>query len=138
MFGNALCTYIVVPITSGFPSWPFSTPVENVQAALRFFTFALLIWVSGLKRCRSDVRPVIVHSPAPWPTAGAATSTIRLAASPPDHSLKRFIADLMLRMRGVKKRPKHSCPSESRDPHPLRQGPRCARIADDAVHGGSP
>src|SRR2546422_3589201 len=105
MFGNALCTYIVVPITSGFPSWPFSTPVENVQAALRFFTFALLIWVSGLKRCRSDVRPVIVHSPAPWPTAGAATSTIRLAASPPDHSLKRFIADLMLRMRGVKKRP---------------------------------
>src|SRR5207244_894371 len=53
MFGNALCTYITVPITSGFPSWPFSTPVENVQVALRFFTFALLIAVSGLYRCRS-------------------------------------------------------------------------------------
>src|SRR6266849_11006462 len=117
MFGNALCTYIVVPITSGFPSWPFSTPVENVQAALRFFAFALLIWVSVLKRCRSDVRPVIVHSPAPWPTAGAVTSTSKLAASPPDHSLKRFIADLMLRMRGVKKNgPDKPCPSESRDP----------------------
>ncbi len=48
MFGNALCTYITLLNTSGFPSWPFRTPVENVQAALRPFTFALLIWVSGL------------------------------------------------------------------------------------------
>ena len=48
MFGNALCTYITVPITSGLPSWPLSTPVENDHAALRFFTFVLLIAVSGL------------------------------------------------------------------------------------------
>src|SRR5438093_1637228 len=99
MFGNALCTYITVPITSGFPSWPFSTPVENVQVALRFFTFALLIAVSGLYRCRTDVRPVMVHWPYSWSIEDAVYSTIRLAASPPDSSLKRFIADLMLRMR---------------------------------------
>src|SRR5213078_2028513 len=66
MFGNALCTYITVPITSVFPSWPLSTPVENVQVALRIFTFALLIAVSGLYRCRSRVRPVMVHWPASW------------------------------------------------------------------------
>src|SRR6266704_5858240 len=107
MFGNALCTYITVPITSGFPSWPFSTPVENVQAALRFFTFALLIAVSGLYRCRSGVRPVMVHWPASWAMADAATSTKRLAASPPDSSLKRFIADLMLRMSVVKSGSRH-------------------------------
>src|ERR687888_62938 len=48
MFGNALWTYITLLITSGFPSWPFRTPVENVQATLRFFTFVRLIAVSGL------------------------------------------------------------------------------------------
>src|SRR5439155_9752886 len=100
MLGNALCTYMTLLNTSGFPSWPFRTPVENVHAALRLFTFALLIWVSGLYRCRSYVRPVIVHSPGPWATADAA-STIMLVAIPPDNSLKRFIADLMLRMRVV-------------------------------------
>jgi len=47
-FGNALCTYITLLMTSGFPSWPFNTPVENVQAALRFFTFDRLICASGL------------------------------------------------------------------------------------------
>src|SRR5881397_4232224 len=102
MLGNALCTYMTLLNTSGFPSWPFRTPVENVHAALRPFTFALLIWVSGLYRCRSYVRPVIVHSPGPWATADA-VSTIMLAAIPPDSSLKRFIADLMLRMRVVRK-----------------------------------
>src|SRR5256885_1761124 len=43
----------------------------------------------------------MVHSPGPWATADAA-STIMLAAIPPDNSLKRFIADLMLRMRVVR------------------------------------
>src|SRR5438034_891914 len=95
IFGKALCTYITLPITSGFPSWPFRTPVENVHLATRFFTFARLIEASGLYRCRSYVRPVMVHSPGAWAAADAATSTIRLAASPPEHSLKRSIAYLM-------------------------------------------
>src|SRR5690348_4505121 len=43
----------------------------------------------------------MVHWPASWATAVAATSS-RPVASPPDSNLKRFIADLMLRMRVVK------------------------------------
>src|SRR5438034_11661000 len=69
---------------------------------------ALPIWVSGLYRCRSYVRPVIVHSPGPWATADA-VSTIMLAAMPPDSSLKRFIADLMLRMRVERKTVHATC-----------------------------
>src|SRR5437899_7472063 len=43
MFGNALCTYITLLITSGLPSWPLRTQVENVHEALRPFTFELVI-----------------------------------------------------------------------------------------------
>src|SRR5579884_1956110 len=126
MFGNALCTYITLLMTSGFPSWPFNTPVENVQAALRFFTFDRLICVSGLKRCRSYVRPVDHHCPfggfsSDWAATDVATSTIRLAASPPDHRLKQFIADPTLRM--VKNGPHTFAPSEPGAP-PHHGGPR--------------
>ena len=47
MFGNGVCTYIMLPMTSGEPSWPRSTPVENVQATCRSPTFSLLIWSSS-------------------------------------------------------------------------------------------
>ena len=36
-------TYIVLPITSGSPSWPRRTPVENVHATFRFLTLSVLI-----------------------------------------------------------------------------------------------
>src|SRR2546422_7268931 len=78
MFGKALCTYITLPITRGFPSWPFRTPVENVHLATRFFTFARLIEASGLYRCRSYVRPVIVHSPGAWAAARSEEHTSEL------------------------------------------------------------
>ena len=39
-FGYGVTTYIVLPTTSGCPSWPRSTPVEKVHAACRFFAFA--------------------------------------------------------------------------------------------------
>ena len=35
MFGNGVCTYIMLPITRAQPSWPRSTPVEKVQATFR-------------------------------------------------------------------------------------------------------
>ena len=46
MFGNGEWTYMTSPITSGAPSWPRSTPVENVHAGRRFLTLSLLIWLS--------------------------------------------------------------------------------------------
>jgi hypothetical protein len=48
MFGNGVWMYIVLPITSGPPSWPRSTPVENVQATRRSPTLSLLICDSSL------------------------------------------------------------------------------------------
>src|SRR6185437_10584283 len=45
-FGNGVCTYITSPITSGPPSWPRSTPVENVHATCSFLTLDALIWFS--------------------------------------------------------------------------------------------
>ncbi len=35
-------------LTSGGASWPSTTPVANVQTGVRFFTFDVLIWSSGL------------------------------------------------------------------------------------------
>ena len=46
MFGNGVWTYIMLPTTSGEPSWPRSTPVEKVQATWRFLTLEALIWSS--------------------------------------------------------------------------------------------
>jgi len=43
-------TYIVSPITSGAASCPRSTPVENVQAMVRFFTLPAVICFNPLKR----------------------------------------------------------------------------------------
>ena len=48
MLGNGVTTYMVSPTTSGVPSWPRSTPVENVQATSRFLTFSAEIRSSGL------------------------------------------------------------------------------------------
>ena len=42
MFGNGVWTYIMLPITSGEPSWPRSTPVEKVQATWRCLTLSLV------------------------------------------------------------------------------------------------
>ena len=46
MFGNGVWRYIMLPMTRGEPSWPRSTPVENVQATFRLPTFLVLIWSS--------------------------------------------------------------------------------------------
>lgn len=50
MLGNGVWTNIVLPTTSGPPSCPRSTPVENDQAALRVFTLSVLIAFSKLYR----------------------------------------------------------------------------------------
>ena len=46
MLGKGVWTYMMLPTTSGEPSWPRSTPVENVQATFRFLTLSRLIWSS--------------------------------------------------------------------------------------------
>ena len=38
-----MTTYIVLPKTSGCPSCPRATPVENVVTTLRFITFVVLM-----------------------------------------------------------------------------------------------
>jgi hypothetical protein len=43
-------TYIVLFTTSGCPSWPPSTPVENVQTFCSFLTFAAVICERSLNR----------------------------------------------------------------------------------------
>jgi hypothetical protein len=50
MFGKDVLTYITFPTTSGLPSWPRSTPVENDQTGRSPPTLALVICSSGLKR----------------------------------------------------------------------------------------
>ena len=45
MLGNGVTKYIVSPTTSGAPSWPRRTPVENVQAS--FSVDTLLVVISG-------------------------------------------------------------------------------------------
>jgi len=47
-FGYGVTRYIVLSTTSGCPSWPRSTPVENVHATCRFFAFAGVICARGL------------------------------------------------------------------------------------------
>src|SRR5215469_9296161 len=46
MFGNGVCTYMTSPMTSGAPSWPRSTPVENVHATCNLPTLPVLICLS--------------------------------------------------------------------------------------------
>jgi hypothetical protein len=50
LFGNGVCTYIMLPTISGPPSWPRSTPVEKVHATCRSPTFSVLIWLRFEKR----------------------------------------------------------------------------------------
>src|SRR6476619_5608505 len=52
MFGNEVLTYITFPTTSGLPSWPRSVPVENDQIGRSSPTLAVVICLSGLKRCK--------------------------------------------------------------------------------------
>src|SRR5262245_19434490 len=62
MFGYGVLRYIVFPTTSGAPSWPRNTPVENVHATLRFFTLPALISSSVLYRVDAAFLFGIVHS----------------------------------------------------------------------------
>src|SRR5687768_10791515 len=62
MFGNGVCTYITSSITSGSPSWPRRTPVENVHATLRSFTFSVLISLTELYRVADGFLLGIVQS----------------------------------------------------------------------------
>jgi hypothetical protein len=48
MLGNGVARYIVVPTTSGSPSCPRRTPVENDHATFRFLTFSVLISLTAL------------------------------------------------------------------------------------------
>jgi hypothetical protein len=48
--GYELWTYIVVPTTSGAPSWPWLVPVDIDHATLRFFTLSAVILLSVLNR----------------------------------------------------------------------------------------
>src|SRR3954468_12102574 len=50
LFGNGVWMYIVPFTTRGDPSWPRSTPVENIHATCILPTFCLLIWSSLLYR----------------------------------------------------------------------------------------
>src|SRR4051812_6393927 len=65
MLGNGVCTYIVLPTTSGPPSCPRSTPVEKVQATFRFFTLPVLISLTVLYRVDAGFLFCIVHSLSP-------------------------------------------------------------------------
>ena len=50
MSGNGVWTYMVLPTTSGPPSCPRRTPVENVHATLSVLTLSVLIPFSVLYR----------------------------------------------------------------------------------------
>src|SRR5262245_54490248 len=62
MFGNGVATYMVLPTTSGSPSCPRRTPVENDHATFRFFTLSPVIWLSELYRVDAGFLFGIVHS----------------------------------------------------------------------------
>src|SRR4051794_15870394 len=61
LLGNEVCTYITFPTTSGLPSCPRNVPVDMVHAVFNCPMLAVVIWLSGLYRCRSYVRPGITH-----------------------------------------------------------------------------
>ncbi len=48
LLGKGEWMYIMSPITRGEPSWPRSTPVENVHATCILPTLPVLIWLSLL------------------------------------------------------------------------------------------
>jgi hypothetical protein len=43
-----VATNITPLLTIGGASWPSITPVEKVHTGVRFFTFEVVIWSSGL------------------------------------------------------------------------------------------
>src|SRR6266446_5081518 len=90
VLGKAECTYITLPITRGLPSCPRSAPVENVQAGTSLPTLDGLIWSSGLNRCRSKVRPVMVHSP--FESAAALDARPTITATRDAHARQRRIS----------------------------------------------
>src|ERR1700739_975684 len=55
-FGNGPCTYMTLPITSGPPSWPRRTPVENVHATCSLPTFWAVICLSWEERGTEPLR----------------------------------------------------------------------------------
>src|SRR4051812_17614933 len=57
---------------SGVASWPRLVSKSAYQASPRLFTFPVLIFVSGLKRCSSVVRPRPGHWPSSFEAAVAA------------------------------------------------------------------
>src|SRR5262249_11339906 len=62
MSGKGVWTYIVLPITNGPPSCPRRTPVENVQATLRFLMLPVLISFKVLYRVDALFLFAIPHS----------------------------------------------------------------------------
>src|ERR1041385_6753688 len=77
MFGNGVTTYIMLFTTSGLPSCPCSTPVENVLAALSCATLAAVICASEEKRDMARSPLGVVHSLP----AGAAMARAAVAAA---------------------------------------------------------
>src|SRR5262245_19441811 len=65
MFGNGVWTNMVLPTTSGSPSCPRSTPVENDHATLRSLTFSVVIWLTVLYRVADGFLLGIAHSLSP-------------------------------------------------------------------------
>src|SRR4029078_9211140 len=63
-FGYGVMTYIVLPTTSGCPSWPRNTPVEKVHETWRFFALAGVICERLLKRLVGWWRAGMLHSPS--------------------------------------------------------------------------
>src|ERR1044072_3533010 len=62
MFGNGVTTYIMLFTTSGLPSCPCSTPVENVLVPLSCATLAAVICASEEKRDMARSPLGVVHS----------------------------------------------------------------------------
>src|SRR4051812_43471654 len=62
--GNGETTYIVLPTTSGCPSWPCGTPVENVLTTCNCFTFCGVICASEEKRVLAQSPAGVIHVPS--------------------------------------------------------------------------
>src|SRR5271165_6569252 len=65
---------MVSPTTSGPPSWPRNTPVENVQATCNFLTLVELIWLSLEYRVLALSPCCITHCLGSWASLSSASS----------------------------------------------------------------
>src|SRR5262249_47709183 len=91
MSGNGVCTYMVLPITNGPPSCPRNTPVENVQATLRFLTFSVLMLFSELYRVAALSLFAIVHC-----LSSSFTADGGITATAFDGSLELLVQDTVI------------------------------------------